>query len=99
MQQRPFKSGPTLRDLYRTLATGLDGTPMPSVGEALSPDELWALVYYVDALAPARAHTERETLVGEEARGLMVERMHGRMGGMRGRRPMTEHMMRRRPMR
>ncbi len=99
LQQRPFKSGPTLRDLYRTLATGLDGTPMPSVGEALSPDELWALVYYVDALAPARAHTERETLVGEEARGLMVERMHGRMGGMRGRMPMTEHMMRRRPMR
>ena len=72
---------------------------MPSLDEALSPDELWALVYYLDALASARPRAYDNDLVGDEARGRMVERMHGKMGGMRGRMPMMEHMMRRRPMR
>lgn len=97
LQQRPLKGGSTLRDIYRTLATGLDGTPMPAVGEALSPDELWTLVYYVDSLAPPEARVDDETLVGEEARGRMVERMHGMMGGMMGDMPMMERMMRQRP--
>jgi cytochrome c oxidase cbb3-type subunit 2 len=99
LQQRPLKSGPTLQDIYRTLATGLDGTPMPALGEALTADELWALVYYVEALAPPEAHADEGTLVGEEARGRMVERMHGMMGGMMGGMPMMERMMRRRSMR
>jgi cytochrome c oxidase cbb3-type subunit 2 len=97
LQQRPLKGGSTLRDIYRTLATGLDGTPMPAVGDALAPDELWALVYYVDALAPPEARLDDETLMGEEARGRMVERMRGMMGGTMGRMPMMERMMRQRP--
>lgn len=97
LQQRPLKSGSTLQDIYRTLATGIDGTPMPAIGEALPAEELWALVYYVDSLALPRAHADEETLVGEEARGRMVERMHGMMGGMGGGMPMMERMMRRQP--
>jgi hypothetical protein len=84
-----------LQDIYRTLATGLDGTPMPSVGEALAPDDLWALVYYVDSLAPPEGRTHKEALVGQESRGRMVEHMGGMMGGM----PMMEHMMRPRSLR
>jgi hypothetical protein len=72
---------------------------MPAVGEALAAEDLWALVNYVEALAPAEAHVNAETLVGEEARGRMVERMHGMMGGGMGDMPMMERMMRRRPMR
>jgi hypothetical protein len=70
---------------------------MPAVGDALAPDELWALVYYVDALAPPEARLDDETLMGEEARGRMVERMRGMMGGTMGRMPMMERMMRQRP--
>lgn len=99
LQQRPLKGGSTLKDIYRTLATGLDGTPMPALAEALSAEELWALVYYVDALAPSDAVVHAGTLVGEESRGQMVEHMHGMMGGMMGDRPMMERMRRRRPMR
>jgi cytochrome c oxidase cbb3-type subunit 2 len=93
LRQRPRKSGPTPQDLYRTLAMGLGGTPMPAVGEALSATELWALVYDVDSLAPPRTRTDEERPVGEEASGSMVEHMHGMMGRM----PMMDDMMRRRP--
>jgi hypothetical protein len=54
-------------------------------------------VYYVDALAPPEARLDDETLMGEEARGRMVERMRGMMGGTMGRMPMMERMMRQRP--
>ncbi|GIX49722.1 MAG: hypothetical protein KatS3mg131_3933 [Candidatus Tectimicrobiota bacterium] len=90
LQRRPFKGGSRPADLYRTLATGLDGTPMPALAEALSPEELWALVYYLDSLASPAARANEQRWVGEEARGAMVERMHRRMGGgmpMRMRRP------------
>jgi len=46
-----FKVGNTDRDIYRTVATGLDGTPMPSFGDILEEEQLWAVTYYVRSLA------------------------------------------------
>jgi len=46
----PRRSGPAPADLYRTIATGLDGTPMPSYADALSSEEIWAIVALLDAL-------------------------------------------------
>jgi mono/diheme cytochrome c family protein len=45
-----FKAGSTPADVYRTLMTGLGGTPMPSYGDALEPDQAWDLVHYVLSL-------------------------------------------------
>jgi mono/diheme cytochrome c family protein len=45
-----FLRGGSLRDLFLTLATGLDGTPMPSYA-TIPPDELWALAAWVRARA------------------------------------------------
>jgi cytochrome c oxidase cbb3-type subunit 2 len=42
-----FKSGSDVADVYRTMTTGLDGTPMPSFADALSDDERWAISYHV----------------------------------------------------
>jgi mono/diheme cytochrome c family protein len=50
------RSGTTLNDLYRTVASGVGGTAMPMWKGALDADpvkaeaDLWALVYYVDSL-------------------------------------------------
>jgi hypothetical protein len=44
-----FQNGPTLRDVYRTLMTGLAGTPMPWYEGALKTDQAWA-----SSTAPAR---------------------------------------------
>ena len=49
--QGVFKVGNTARDIYRTVATGLDGTPMPSFGDSLEAEQLWAVTYFVRSLA------------------------------------------------
>jgi len=46
-----FKSGPAVEDIFRTMTTGLSGTPMPSYRDSLSEEDRWALSYYVLALS------------------------------------------------
>ena len=46
-----FKSGPAVEDIFRTMTTGLSGTPMPSYRDALPEEDRWALSYYVLALS------------------------------------------------
>jgi len=45
-----FKRGSNLEDIYLTLRTGLDGTPMPSFAQALTPDQTWAIAAYIRTL-------------------------------------------------
>ena len=40
LTQRPLKSGSIPRDIFRSILTGLDGTPMPSYHLTLEDDEL-----------------------------------------------------------
>ncbi|MFH2008040.1 MAG: c-type cytochrome [bacterium] len=42
--------GSTLQDLYRAVAAGIGGTPMPTWFEKLKPTDLWAVVHYVKSL-------------------------------------------------
>lgn len=46
-----FKSGPTAKDIFRTMSAGLMGTPMPSYADSLNEDDRWALSYYVLSLS------------------------------------------------
>ena len=46
-----FKSGPDVKDIYRTMSTGLSGTPMPSFSDSVSEADRWALSYYVLSLS------------------------------------------------
>lgn len=46
-----FKSGPDVKDIFRTMSTGLSGTPMPSFSATLSEADRWALSYYVLSLS------------------------------------------------
>lgn len=87
---KPFKSGPDPEDLYRTISTGLDGTPMPSYADSLTPEERWSLVSYVLSIATQERPRGMMGLVGEETQGMMIDMraaMAGMMGGpgMRGR--------------
>ncbi len=43
---RNWRGGSRAEDIYRSLATGIGGTPMPSF-EALSEDQLWDLTNYL----------------------------------------------------
>ena len=46
-----FKSGPAVEDIFRTMSTGLSGTPMPSYRDSLSEADRWALAYYILSLS------------------------------------------------
>jgi cytochrome c oxidase cbb3-type subunit 2 len=46
-----FKSGPAVADIFRTMTTGLSGTPMPSYRDSLPEQDRWALAYYVISLS------------------------------------------------
>ena len=46
-----FKSGPVVEDIFRTMSTGLSGTPMPSYQQSLPEEDRWALAYYVLSLS------------------------------------------------
>lgn len=52
-----FNGGGTVEDIYHRLRTGMDGTPMPSLSDALEggivkEEQLWAIAHYVRSLAP-----------------------------------------------
>lgn len=46
-----FKSGPAVEDIYRTITTGMSGTPMPSYRDSFPDEDRWALSYYVFSLS------------------------------------------------
>jgi cytochrome c oxidase cbb3-type subunit 2 len=46
-----FKGGGDVRDIYRAMTTGLDGTPMPSFADSMTDEERWAIAYYVLAFS------------------------------------------------
>ena len=81
---RPLKRGASPQDLYLTIATGLSGTPMPYLGGSLDSRQLWALVDFLDSLAPAEHRVAATQTLGEEPRGWMAVRMGRMMGGMMG---------------
>lgn len=51
-----FKCGETDGEMFRDLLTGLDGTPMPSFGTAMTPDQMWDVVHYIRSLHTAKGH-------------------------------------------
>jgi cytochrome c oxidase cbb3-type subunit I/II len=77
---RPLKRGSDTKELYRTLVTGLSGTPMPSYADSLTGQEIWALVYYLESLVPPNQRLSSTQILGEERQGWMVVRMGGMMG-------------------
>ncbi|MEY9102393.1 cytochrome c oxidase cbb3-type subunit I/II [Sinorhizobium fredii] len=46
-----FKSGPAVEDIFRTISTGMSGTPMPSYRNAFPDEDRWALSYHVLVLS------------------------------------------------
>ncbi len=91
LTRKPFKSGSNPEDLYRTLSTGLGGTPMPSYADSLEPKQIWALAYYILSIAQdepgGRGMMGMMYLLGEERLGMLID-MPAAMSGMMGGRGM-----------
>jgi mono/diheme cytochrome c family protein len=63
----PLRAGDAVSDIYRTIASGIGGTAMPTWKNVLPEPDLWALAHYVRSLVDLRgtpaATTLRKTLV------------------------------------
>ena len=46
-----FRVGQEAADLYRSIATGIQGTPMGAFAGTLTPEEIWHLAHFVQSLA------------------------------------------------
>jgi cytochrome c oxidase cbb3-type subunit 2 len=47
-----IKCGDTGPEIYRVFIGGLNGTPMPSFADSISPEEAWDLVHFIQSLSP-----------------------------------------------
>jgi cytochrome c oxidase cbb3-type subunit 2 len=73
-----FNGGGTVQDIYRTLRTGLDGTPMPSFSDLieqqyLTDQELWHLAQYLRSLSPEAAPRVRDVILARRIEGPVPE--------------------------
>lgn len=50
-QSWTFRAGSSREDIFKTMSTGFNGTPMPSFLEALSPEQRWAISDYIVSLS------------------------------------------------
>jgi mono/diheme cytochrome c family protein len=51
-QSWTFRGGSSREDIYRSMSTGLNGTPMPGFGDdALKPEQKWAITDFIDSLS------------------------------------------------
>lgn len=46
-----FRGGSSREDIFRTMSTGLNGTPMPSFLDALTPEQRWAITDFIESLS------------------------------------------------
>jgi cytochrome c len=46
-----FRAGSSREDIFRTMTTGLNGTPMPSFVDSLPPEQRWAITDYIASLS------------------------------------------------
>lgn len=82
-----FRRSPSMKDIFVTVRTGLDGTPMPSYADSLSVEQTWAIAAYVRSLVGKHGTGEASAIATEARRqehlGMMID-----MPGM-GRMPMS----------
>jgi mono/diheme cytochrome c family protein len=50
-QSWTFRGGSTREDIFRTMTTGLNGSPMPSFADSLTPEQRWAITDFVTSLS------------------------------------------------
>lgn len=55
LRQPHLRCGDDLRDVYRVLTTGLDGTPMVSFAGVFTPEQRWEIVAYITTLRQAES--------------------------------------------
>ncbi len=83
-----FKRGASMEDIFLTVVTGLDGTPMPSFKDTVTDKDILAVATYVKSLASERSGRQGGMMgmmgmTPDERAGMMIDHP-GMSGGMMG---------------
>jgi mono/diheme cytochrome c family protein len=50
-QSWTFRGGSSREDIFKTMSTGFNGTPMPSFADSLTPEQRWAITDFIVSLS------------------------------------------------
>jgi mono/diheme cytochrome c family protein len=50
-QSWTFRGGSSREDIFRTMSTGFNGTPMPAFADSLTPEQRWAITDFIVSLS------------------------------------------------
>lgn len=72
---RPLREANTPNELYKRIATGLNGTPMAGFNTAFTHKQIWSLVYYLQTIVTVHEGWGKHgpELIGEEVIGKDVD--------------------------
>jgi mono/diheme cytochrome c family protein len=62
-QSWTFRGGSSRDDIFRSMSTGLNGTPMPGFLDALQPEQRWAITDYILSLSGGTGEPRYSNLV------------------------------------
>jgi len=68
-----YRGGFSGKDIFRSITTGLDGTPMPAHADILSADERWKITHYVQSLHPPQRKLRDNKIDAMEVEVLPVD--------------------------
>ena len=68
-----YRNGYTAYDVFRTITTGLNGTPMPAYRDTVGVEDRWALTHFVLSMSPPVAATRDEVVAAVRVEALPGE--------------------------
>jgi mono/diheme cytochrome c family protein len=66
-QSWTFRGGSSREDIFRTMSTGFNGTPMPSFLDALTPEQRWAIADFIVSLSGSNGPGYTNLVVAKRA--------------------------------
>jgi len=64
-----FRGGSSREDIFRTMSTGLNGTPMPSFADSLTPEQRWAITDFIVSLSGDKGPGYTNLVVAKHVNG------------------------------
>lgn len=64
-----YRGGNSPEDIYRSIITGITGTPMPGFADTFKPEQAWKIVGYVDSIVERKRPRVKEVVVSKFLEG------------------------------
>jgi mono/diheme cytochrome c family protein len=68
-QSWTFRGGSSREDIFRTMTTGLNGTPMPSFTDSLTPEQRWSITDFIVSLSGTNGPAYTNLVIAKHVTG------------------------------